>query len=985
MSYFQQKRLYAPNFVGNGYRSSPVAGSHAARKKKIVFWSLLSAGFLLLVFLFWFTRNVLVDLSDVTKVKDMVFSQATLIQDRNGETLYSLYDENREYKDYTGISLNMVNAIVAIEDQRYWEHNGLDAMGMLRAGLKALVNPGSKIQGASTIPQQLVRNLLLTKDRKITRKLKEIILTSRLDGVLERQIRVEKPNLSSAELRKEMKIKTLELYLNYISFGNNAFGVETASKTYFAKSANDLTVLEASILASIPKGPSLYNPYKNRGLVVGEFDIKDAYGNKAQVDSGITQQINAKFTQIVTNADFSNKKKDNAVIKYLKGIGSFDITTTAGASLKVQFINGRKDLVLTRMFEDGYISEAQLKEAIIQGLTYQFRTNATSMLAPHFVQWIIELLEAKYDTGVLFKGGFTIKTTLDLKVQKMAEDAIVANNAALQDNGANNSSMLYLDTKNGDVLAYVGSIDYFNTDIQGQNDMVRNPRQPGSSIKPFVYALGLEKLPLTLDTPIFDIPFQIGPDKPNDADDRFEGMLPLRQALGHSRNIPAAKMITALGGETVVKPFLHQLGLSGVSDNIEYGYTLALGAAEIPMMEMANAYSHLSTDTPGIINPILEIRSRDGSLLYERTGENKQAEVIKPGVRYLMWKILSSSADRIIGWETKFNVAGLTFGLKTGTSDAKTPKGNRPRDGWVAAYTPSKVVMLWMGNADATPMNVNAFGGSLATPLKKFLGGLLKNNYITNEAMPEKDTVSVQVSKVSGKLASPTTPADLVVSTLKYAGSPSPAVDEGAIGFQYDASCNGQLSPFTSSENTKQGYIITPSSFMPNGMDIKEITQWWKDSTSMSGQALGVTGKVAYNYRNIFVAQPQNMCDGSAVKEDQTIQVQLSTPTEGATIGTKFSVSYAIQATKNIRKVMVLLDGQAVATFNYPSGDTKSVTDTKQVSLMATGFKNGNYTLQLVAFDFAGFSNKKEVSVKLDKTSTPAPAPAPAPKQGTGN
>ncbi len=980
MSYFQQKRLYAPNFIGNGYRSSPVAWSHAARKKKIVFWSLLSAGFLLLVFLFWFTRNVLVDLPDVTKVKDMVFSQATLIQDRNWQTLYSLYDQNREYVDYTGISLNMVNAIVSIEDQRYREHNWLDAMWMLRAALSALVNPGSKIQGASTIPQQLVRNLLLTNDRKITRKLKEIILTSRLDGVLERQIRAEQPTLSAAELRKQMKIKTLELYLNYISFGNNAFGVETASQTYFAKSASGLSVLEASVLASIPNWPTLYNPYKNRWLLMGEFTITDSYGNKAKVDSWIQQLINAKFANIVTNADFSNKKQNNAVVKYLKGIGSFDVAAS-GTMLKVQFVNGRKDLVLTRMYEDGYISEAQLKEAIIQWLDYQFRKNSTAMLAPHFVQWIIELLEAKYDTGVLFKWWFTIKTTLDLKIQKMAEDAIVANNASLQDNWANNSSMLYLDTTNGDVLAYVGSIDYYNTDIQWQNDMVRNPRQPGSSIKPFIYALGLTTLPLTLDTPIFDIPFQIGPDKPNDADDRFEWMLPLRQALGHSRNIPAAKMITALWWETVVKPFLHQLGLSWVSDNIEYGYTLALGAAEIPMIEMANAYSHLSTDTPGIINPILEIRSRDGSLLYQRTGDNKQPEVIKPGVRYLMWKILSSSADRIIWWETKFNVAGLNFGLKTGTSDAKTPKWNRPRDGWVAAYTPSKVVMLWMGNADATPMNVNAFGWSLATPLKRFLWWLLKNNYITNEDMPQKDTVSLQVSKISGKLASPSTPADFVVSTLKYAGSPSPAVDEWAIWFQYDASCNGQLSPFTSSENTKQGYIITPSSFMPNNMDLNEITQRWKDSTNMSGQSLGVTGRVAYTYRNIFVAQPQNMCDASAVKLDPTIQIQMSTPTEWVTIWTNFSVSFGVQATKNIRKVMVLLDGQAVATFNYPSWDTKSVTDTKQVSLMTTGFKNGNYTLQLVAFDFAGFSNKKEVSVKLDKWSTPAPAP----KQGTGN
>jgi membrane peptidoglycan carboxypeptidase len=147
----------------------------------------------------------------------------------------------------------MINAIVALEDQRYREHNGLDAMGMIRAAISAVINPGSRVQGASTIPQQLIRNLLLTKDRKITRKIKEILLTSKLSGVLENMIRKANSNLSAAQLRKEMKDKTLELYLNYISFGNNAFGVEAASKTYFDKSAKDLTPLEASILASIPK------------------------------------------------------------------------------------------------------------------------------------------------------------------------------------------------------------------------------------------------------------------------------------------------------------------------------------------------------------------------------------------------------------------------------------------------------------------------------------------------------------------------------------------------------------------------------------------------------------------------------------------------------------------------------------------------------------------------------------------------------------
>lgn len=250
----------------------------------------------------------------------MVFNEATLIEDRNGEVLYRLFEENREYVTYTGISMNMVNAIVSLEDQRYREHNGLDTLGMVRAAVSAILNPGSRIQGASTIPQQLVRNLLLTKDRNIVRKIKEILLTSKLSGVLEKMIRQEKGNLSAAELRKEMKTRTLELYLNYISFGNNAYGVEAASKTYFDKSAKDLTPLEASILASIPKGPSLYNPYKNRDLVVGSFAVKDGYDNPVLFSGDVQKAATDKFTQILNRADLSNKKNNNAVVKFLNGI-----------------------------------------------------------------------------------------------------------------------------------------------------------------------------------------------------------------------------------------------------------------------------------------------------------------------------------------------------------------------------------------------------------------------------------------------------------------------------------------------------------------------------------------------------------------------------------------------------------------------------------------------------------------------------------------
>jgi membrane carboxypeptidase/penicillin-binding protein PbpC len=353
----------------------------------------------------------------------------------------------------------------------------------------------------------------------------------------------------------------------------------------------------------------------------------------------------AKFTDAIQQADFSNKTSAQSSTNFLVGLGSFTIIVE-GKEYYVKYHYGRKDSVLSRMYEDEYITTDELKQAYIDGFTLSFQSSSFPIKAPHFVFWIKEKLEEMYGEKAVLEGGMMVKTTLDYSIQQKAEEAFTNNVRTLYENGANNSSMLYLDTENGDVLAYVGSLDYFNDEIQGQNDMVRKPRQSGSSIKPLVYSLGLQTLPLTLDTPIYDIPFQVGPDKPNNADDKFEGLLPLRLALGHSRNIPAVKMFLALGGEDVVKPYLQKLGLSGILTNWDYGYPLALGAGEVTMMELADAYSQLTTETPVEMNPILEVKASNGSLLYQKEVKEKE-NLISAGVKYLMWKILSDPNNRL--------------------------------------------------------------------------------------------------------------------------------------------------------------------------------------------------------------------------------------------------------------------------------------------------------------------------------------------------
>lgn len=418
--------------------------------------------------------------------------------------------------------------------------------------------------------------------------------------------------------------------------------------------------------------------------------------------------------------------------------------------------------------------------------------------------------------------------------------------------------MLYVDTSNGDVLAYVGSINYFDDEIDGQVDMIRTKRQSGSSIKPLLYALGFMMLPLTIDTPIYDLPFNVGSKTPHNADGKYEGLLPLKMALGHSRNIPSVKMFLALGGENVVKPFFQHLGLTSILNDESYGYSLSLGAAEVPMLELASAYAHLTTSTPAEINPILSITTRDGSSIYKKE-VIKRDDIIPAGVRYLIWKILSDPQNRLVGWISKFNVSGLVYALKTGTSNMVKDGKSLPRDGRVAAYTPAHLVLMWAGNADARPMYSTAYGGTIhAEPLKKFLSYLLKNNHISNSEITNAETSNVTISKISGKIASQTTPFDLLVPTMGYINS-IPSEEEDVIDdLTYDSSCIGMVSPMSNTEEIQRGYLVhSLSSFMPNQEDLTSITQYFQESAKKNGERK----TVVLSPLKILTETPVNYCE----------------------------------------------------------------------------------------------------------------------------
>ena len=913
--------------------------------------------------------NVFKNLPDVSQVKDMVFSQATIIQDRNGVELYKLFDENREYVEIDKISDHMINAIVAMEDQNYWEHEWLDPWGIFRAAIKGK-------WWASTIPQQLMTNVFKLKAwlatssgnkikrlvDKVAYKLRQIVLSKRLNSTFQKQVKKENPNLSNSEAKTEMKKKVLELYLNYIEFWNNSFWVEAASKSFFGVSASELTIAQSAILASLPKWPWQYSPFTEdwRKKLMWYFKITDAAWTEYPFDWVLKDNIISKFSDAIQKADFSWKKKDNSSVSLLKWLWDFTLVLD-WREYFVTFYNWRKDVVLSRMLEDGYITDEEYKKAEIEALSVEFKSASFSIKAPHFVFWIRELLEEKYGEDAVLEWGLVVKTTLDSNIQQMAETAFQNNIRTLYENGANNSSLLYVNTDNGDILAYVWSLDYFNEEIQWQVDMVKSRRQSGSSIKPLIYALGFMKLPLTLDTPIYDIDFQVWPDKPNNADNRFDWMMTLKAALWHSRNIPAIKMFLAEWWEWVVKPFLQSLGLP-LSDDINYWYPLAIWAAEVNLLEFANAYSYLTTETPAEIDPILEITSADWSVLYKKEVVEKE-DLIPSWVKYLIWKILSDPNNRLAWWVTKFNVSWLTYALKTWTSNMKTEKWNRPRDWLVAAYTPNNLILMWAWNADASPMNSNAYWGTIhAQPLKEFLWWLVNWWYITNQDMANVETSSVSISKVTWKLPGENEPWDLIVSSLWYVNSLPKQSNGSVTAYDYDVSCLKLASPLTPENEVKQWYYMELSSFMPGNNDLAQIKEWRNERAK--APAWEWASKI-----NILTTIPEWYCENREPTVSETISVSIIDPQTDQKISAKPSIMYSVKSESWLRSLSILVDWTSVFSKSY----TRQMEDLATSDIDLSNFAPWKHTITVQAVDINWNTNNASITDVLESADTEPP------------
>lgn len=361
----------------------------------------------------------------------------------------------------------------------------------------------------------------------------------------------------------------------------------------------------------------------------------------------------------------------------------------------------RQLLVLRRMVDDHYIKQSQADEAAKEQL--QFKPSATNIKAPHFVMFVREYLAAKYGDSVVSRGGLKVTTTLDLDLQEKAEQIVKDNVNQLGSLHVTNGAAMVTKPGTGEILAMVGSKDYFDQSIDGAVNLTTAQRQPGSSIKPVNYATAIEHKLITPATIIMDVPttFSGGPQpyRPVNYDGKFHGAVTVRNALGNSFNIPAVKVL-ALNGVDAMISMAQAMGITTFTDPSRYGLSLTLGGAEVKMVDMATAFGVFANQGKRVdLTPVLKVEDAQGHLL-EQYVQKTGKQVLSPQTAFIMSSILTDNSARLMefGSSSGLVIPGKTVAVKTGTTDDK-------RDNWTFGYTPSYLVAVWVGNNDNTPMN----------------------------------------------------------------------------------------------------------------------------------------------------------------------------------------------------------------------------------------------------------------------------------------
>ena len=632
----------------------------------------------------------------------------TKIYDRSGEhLLYTMEDERRELVSLAAIPERLQQATVAIEDRTFWTNPGIDVGGIVRA-LDANLSSGRVSQGGSTITQQLIKTRLLGDEPTFARKIKEALLA--LEAT-----------------RAFSKAQILEMYLNQIYYGNQAYGVRAAATTYFSQpDLARLTLGQIALLAGLPQLPSAYDPTQNPDAA-----------------------------------------------------------------------RARRAGVLDAMVASGFISEGEAEVATLEPIAV--RPASTSLYAPHFTFRVREQLIRELGEKAAYRGGYTVQTTLDWNMQQLAEKEVRDHVDLLKDGNVHNAALVTLDPTTGEVLAYVGSYDYYGNTPQMRGDYDHAGiayRQPGSTFKLFTYLTGMLKAGMTASTRLYDIEWSMtdgGPAyHPRDATREQHGPVTMRQALRESLNLPALQVTRTVGVDAIIDT-VHQLGIERQWDRERLGLAFGLGAGEMRLVDMASAYQVVAN--MGVrIEPtmILKVTDRDGKVVRDFSKPDGR-RVLDARVAWIMADMLKDNADPdgsfVFGPWTSI---GRPAALKTGTTD-------QLQDVLAIGFTPTRLTAIWMGNSDNSEMRgiTSAMGpGVLWRDYMRTVVGALPPDWYPRPKGIVDRVVCVNPSLFggngSGELPGPYCPAGFRFSE-KYVEGSEPRADDRA----FYTSCGIQLrAPF---------------------------------------------------------------------------------------------------------------------------------------------------------------------------------------------
>ena len=577
------------------------------------------------------------------EISKRVQTTVTKYYDRNDKLLW----EDKGTGDYRlvvdsdQLSKYLKDATVALEDKDYYKHGGISITGLARA---VVTNAsGGQVQGGSTLTQQLVKQVFFAEDAGkrgldgIPRKIKEVILAIEIERMYD-------------------KDQILALYLNESPYGGRRNGAESAAQTYFGKSAKDLTLAEAALLAAIPQNPTVFNPYNTDG-------------NEALIS--------------------------------------------------------RQQTALRYMAEQGYITQKEADDAIAYPVLDGLRPlseQLENIKAPHFVLMVRSQLEKELGEAVVGRGGLTVKTSLDLDIQNKLEEQVSAffNSGTPERNGISNTASTVEDTQTGQIVAMVGSRD-FNYPGFGQDNAATAFIQPGSSIKPFVFAelfkdKGDGKQNYGSGTVLRDENVdKIYGAKLYNWDSRFMGNLTIRRSLALSRNTTAVKAMYISGVEPTVET-IRAIGNESYCKQEEAAtgglfLSSAIGSCGSKEVDLTNAYATLGR--MGVYKPstsVIEVKNSQGDVLKKWKDESK--EVLDPQIAYILNDILADqTASAALHGYGATSVPGVKTSVKTGTSD----KDQKPKDLWISSYSPALTMTIWLGNSDTS--NIRSSTSSLAMPV----------------------------------------------------------------------------------------------------------------------------------------------------------------------------------------------------------------------------------------------------------------------------